>query len=80
MLQWDTKCSDCLLDHLEEGLLSSHVRPAHPGMLHWFVDDLSLFINDPPLPDGEKVDDMGRRISYGPHAPQHEASQAARQA
>ena len=79
-LEQDTKRSDCLPDHPEEGLPSSHVRPAHPGTLHWFVDDLSLFVNDPPLPDGEKVDDMGQRISYGPHAPQHEACQAARQA
>jgi len=28
-----------VLDHPEEGLPSSLVRPAHPGTLHWFVDD-----------------------------------------
>ncbi len=43
-------------------------------------DDLSLFLNIPPPPDGEKVDDMGRTIAYGPHAPQREARRAARQA
>jgi len=28
-----------ILDHPEEGLPCSRVRPAHPGTVHWFVDD-----------------------------------------
>ena len=43
-------------------------------------DDLSLFLNIPPPPDSGKTDDMGRTITYGPHAPQREARRAARQA
>lgn len=28
-----------VLDEPEKGLPCSRVRPAHPGTLHWFVDD-----------------------------------------
>lgn len=28
-----------ILDHPEEGLPASRVRPVHPGQLYWFVDD-----------------------------------------
>jgi len=28
-----------VLDHPEEGLPSSRIKPSHPGTLHWFVDD-----------------------------------------